>query len=259
MEQKIRGDLFEVIRSAMKSRRITYTELGTRLDLSEATIKRLFQDKDCKLSRLLEICDELDISITDAIDKARRPRQNNNTLPESVEIRLAGNPDLFNFLVLILDDVPVSEIKQYYNLDQADIVLYARDLQNLGLIEQEIDGQIKLKNSEPVKFSHLGPLHRMIRQKNLDFLKDIMDRRENNNDIIIAVSRKMQKETAQLIREELADLRNRIHTLTAQDQSLLPPEDLHTFKMCCAWGNVDFKKLINLPPHPEKNKNAQKY
>ncbi len=252
MEQKIRGDLFEVIRHAMKSQHLTYTDLGTRLGLSEATIKRLFQDKDCKLSRLLEICDELDISVTDVIDKARRPRQDNNTLPEAIEEILANNPPLFQFLVLILDDVPISDIKQYYNLDQADIILYARDLEKLGLTEKEMNGQIRLKNNEPIKFRHRGPLHRMIMQKNTDFFKDIMDRNANEDDILITVSRKMQKETAGLIRKELADLRNRIHTLAAQDQSLITREDLHTFKMCCSWGSVDFRKLIKLPSHPDK-------
>ncbi len=252
MEEKIRGDLFEVIRQVMKSRQITYVDLASRLDVSEATIKRLFSDRDCKVSRLLEICDELDISITDVVDNAKRPNPEQNLFPRSVEVALANTPSLFHFYILLLDAVPVASIMKYYDLTRSDIFLYSRDLERLGLTEKEANGQIKLKTNFPVRFRHRGPLHRMLKQKNMDFLSDIMDRHENEDDILITVSRKMQKETAQLIRTELEELKRKVNKLAGQDQSLTEQEHLHTYKMCCSWGSVDFAKMLSISPHPDK-------
>ena len=56
--------LIEVLKRELKSRDITYADVAKKLDLSEASIKRMFS-KDFMLSRLDEICEFAGIEFAD--------------------------------------------------------------------------------------------------------------------------------------------------------------------------------------------------
>jgi DNA-binding Xre family transcriptional regulator len=53
----MRGDTFKILQGVLKARGMTYADLASRMEISEPTVKRIFAGHDCKLSRLLEICE----------------------------------------------------------------------------------------------------------------------------------------------------------------------------------------------------------
>ena len=57
--------LIEVLKRELKSRDITYADVAKHLDLSEASIKRMFSAKDFMLSRLDDICEFAGIEFAD--------------------------------------------------------------------------------------------------------------------------------------------------------------------------------------------------
>jgi len=101
MNSRLRGEIFDALKCALKARGWTYSDLAAGLGLSEPTIKRLFADGDCKFGRLLEICDLLDVTLTDLTERAKRGTDVSLELSEVTEVELAENPWLFDLYVLL--------------------------------------------------------------------------------------------------------------------------------------------------------------
>ena len=55
------------LKAVMKSRQITYRDLARRIRLSEASIKRIFSRGTLTLTRLDEICQALEVSLSEVV------------------------------------------------------------------------------------------------------------------------------------------------------------------------------------------------
>ena len=64
-EQRQRTGLFSTLKQVLKSQGLRYRDLAELMDTSEPTIKRLFKEQDCKLSRLMDICKAIGVNFTD--------------------------------------------------------------------------------------------------------------------------------------------------------------------------------------------------
>lgn len=88
----------------------------------------------------------LDISFSDLLDTARRKSDNAEYLT------------LLNFHTLLREPVSPARIAEHYNLCDADIELYLRDLEALELITRSHLGRISLREDAPFKVRRDGPL-----------------------------------------------------------------------------------------------------
>lgn len=244
-----RGIVFDKIRKAMKARNVKYADLAKALDVSEPTIKRLFQDKDCKLSRLAEICDVLDISLNDIISNDPRPDPSGNYLPMKVERELSENGSLFAVLILIIDGYTLKEIATIYDVEEKSVFLYARDLEKIGLIDIMPNNRVKLTFNGPLTWNPKGPLLRQIKKTNQSFLSWVMNRSECDDTSFSSISRQMRPETAKLIQKDLADLLSRYIELSRQDRLLHSTDDLISYKWASAMSIVKFDEILNVTEH----------
>ena len=105
MHGSLRADAFALLRQAMKARGVTFAALARQLDLSEPTVKRVFAERDCKLSRLNAICEVLDVDAADLFDRAERTEATPEALDAATEAALAGDSDLFAVFILMRDDM----------------------------------------------------------------------------------------------------------------------------------------------------------
>ena len=132
MQQKLRGDIFDILKKALKARGVTYAKLGSEIDLSEASVKRIFAEGDCKISRLLQICELLQISVDDIFERADRLEQEPQVLSVAIEAALAANKSLFSLFILLRESVSESLIQSVFSISENDIFLHARKLEKLG-------------------------------------------------------------------------------------------------------------------------------
>lgn len=256
METDVRGDAFGVLRRALRARGMNYADLGRALTLSEPTIKRIFASGDCKFSRLVEICNVLEVSVGDVVGRAERTGDDPRYLPVKVEAALAGNPSLFYVYILLRDARSEVAIKQWFNLDDQDMFLFGRMLERLDLAELRVDGTIRVLLDQPVLFRRGGPLNKLIKDLNLNFIAGAIDCVGDEGQIFDTISRQMSADTARQIGQEIQNLHERIANLARQDQLLSRPDELATFKFCVAWGEAQFSELVKIekPQHvaPQK-------
>jgi len=61
------SQLIDTLKKLLKRQGKTYADVAERLELSEASVKRLFSEKNVSLTRLDSICSLLDIEISDLV------------------------------------------------------------------------------------------------------------------------------------------------------------------------------------------------
>ncbi|MCV6577075.1 MAG: helix-turn-helix domain-containing protein [Cohaesibacter sp.] len=249
MSDHLRLDAFDLIKQAMKARQLTYAQLADMLDLSEPSIKRMFAERDCKLSRLMKICDLLDLDPSDLFDLSKRHQSGPITLARDIEAMLARDPSLFHFFILLRETETAEDIRLRYQLSAQDIFLYGLALERLGLAHVDEHGVVRLSLDGPIQFRSDGPLRPLLRRLNTSFLGHLIDHQcDETQDLFATLSRRISQDTFVHIRSEIEALRDKIADLSRQDQMLLGKQKLHSFKLTLGWGKVDYPALLTIAP-----------
>ncbi|MBL4784889.1 MAG: helix-turn-helix transcriptional regulator [Cohaesibacteraceae bacterium] len=260
MEAYIQNEIFDILKRALKAKSITYVELAARIKVSEPTIKRMFAERDCKFSRLMAICRVLGISATELLESATRADDVAETLPQSAEKAFAASPSLFHFFILLRDSVPVSQILDHYDLSEADIFLYGRDLEKLGLAEITNSGKIALASRAPVRFALGSPLHSVYRKINLDFVVQALENSDHDEaegeETFLTLSLRMLPASSRQLREEMYAIIRKVGKRARQDLLIARNDDLETFRWSFVTGPASFSRMLTIRPHRDNRKSS---
>ncbi|KJZ17925.1 helix-turn-helix domain-containing protein [Loktanella sp. S4079] len=240
------ADIFETLKTVLRARKLTYADLAERLGLSEPTIKRIFSERDCKLSRITEICAALDLSLDDVVAQSSRIEVVPVDLGDRIEALLADNRPAFHLFLLLRDGMTGETIKAHYQLDDSTFFKWARLLEVIGLVELMPYGRVRLLDERPIRFRRGGPLHQTLRKLNMEFVEQVFQTTDREDAGFLTLSRRVSETTARHIMGELRDLSRELTDLARKDQLTLPDEALQSFKLATAWAPVDFSQLLEL-------------
>ncbi|WP_428686681.1 helix-turn-helix domain-containing protein, partial [Roseibium sp.] len=244
----MRGDTFKTLQGILKARGMTYADLAGRMNVSEPTVKRIFAGQDCKLGRLLEICDILEVPLPDVLHRAARVSEKASVLPVATEARLAADPSLFFLFILLREPIPQHLIEERFGLSGQDMFRFGQDLEALGLAEVHAGNRIKITRKDPIQFRLDGPLIPLLKEINLKFLDQAISNAGGQNSPFFTVSRRMLPDTAAFIAREIEALQATISELARQDQMVSREEDLVTCKLTGAWAPVSFPDILTIAP-----------
>lgn len=241
----MQAELFELLKSILKARRMTYADLARQLALSEPTIKRLFAEQDCKLSRMNEICTALDLTLDDLVAEANRVEVRPTQLTGVQEARLAEDRPAFSLFILLLDGMPLEAIQELYRLADLRIFELGTTLERLGLAEVMPGNRVRLTLQGPVEFRRDGPLHQTLVKLNMDFLRNTFLAQDTDHSAYLTQTRRMTRKTAQHILARLRDVQTELANLARRDQ-LTQANELRSYKLGIALSPVDFSELLSL-------------
>ena len=77
--------ILQALKTCLKQKGITYAQVATQLDLSEASVKRIFSEENISLQRLDQICAMMNMEITDLSKIAKQQQQEITELTEEQE------------------------------------------------------------------------------------------------------------------------------------------------------------------------------
>jgi len=235
-DEQQRDSLFGVLKQVVKTRGYTYAKLAKAMNCSELTVKRLFKEKDCKMSRLQEICAIVGMSLTDLVGMQDRMGSNAQFLPTDIESALADEPKLFMFLLLLVSWLDTARIAKECDLSDTQIYQQLRALEELGIIELQIDNQVKYLVSLPIRWRLDGPLSGHIKQINQRYIGHCIDKTSNSEYAFSSASRLMSIESITQIQESLGQLKRDFDYLATQDQMYHPSDQLILTKLVYAMG-----------------------
>lgn len=213
----------DTLKRCLKARGLTYKEVGKALNLSEASIKRLFSDRSFSLKRLDEICRLLDMSFSDLArlnDLKYRERQ--TILSVDQEAELAKSPILLSYFYLLLNGWKTGRIARRFDLDKKRQIRLLAQLDRLGLIELQPKNKVRLLTERRIKWRRDGAVRRLYeREVKQAFLKDGFSEGISSYSF---ESAELAPESARLIQRRLARLSRELDELAELDAKLTPKE-----------------------------------
>jgi len=226
MASEISFDVTHALKNAFKAKGKTYREVAQTIGVSEQTIKRLFREKDCSISRLQEICLAIGISIYDLFNLAQNYSETTARLSSEQELYLAEHPSHFSVLYLLTLGYSAEDIRQQYRLTELGIFRYLRELEKEGFLDLREHNKFYLTFQEKLLFPLDSPLHKRIRELNKTFLDYVVSHFEMENHLFASNFRFMSKGTLDDLQQDLSDLTKKYRQRSYQDEALLPREKL---------------------------------
>ena len=154
------------LKRIMKLRAITYAELGRRVRLSEASIKRIFSRATLSLARLEEICQALEISIQEV---TRLSGEQTADAPELLtfeqESALAADPNLLACYYLLANGHTGREICARLSADEKLVRRWMVRLQSLRLVEMRSKLRARARTTTSIVWRKDGPVRRLYERR----------------------------------------------------------------------------------------------
>ena len=156
----------------MRSKGKTYMDAAGVLDLSEASVKRLFSNAGLSLNRLETLCNWLGIDIKEVVLESERHQPLVTQLTLEQEKELTSDYRLLLVTYLVLNNWKEHEIKETFDYTDAQLTKHFIKLEKLGLIELLPFNRIRLLTARNFKWSEHGPVQKFFNQEILtEFMK----------------------------------------------------------------------------------------
>lgn len=223
-------EIFSALKMAVKSKGFTYRKIAQALEVSEQTIKRVFQTKDCNLTRLNEICRVIDIDIYELIQVAQQPPQRMTELSNVQAQFLRDHPEHFNFLFFLLIGYKADDIQNQYGLSSIDTFRYLSALDKQGFLELGIENTFKLKIEGRLLLKLHGPLHEKLKSLNTVFHNYVIDNEFKERHHFDSSFRYMHPDTLKQLENDLEALNDKFRKLGSRDEAFSPRAALMSVK-----------------------------
>ncbi len=239
----LRFELIDAIKRLLKSRGMTYAQLATKIDLSEASVKRMFSQQTMTLARLEKVCEALGIGLTELVEHARPEREPLSALSEEQEEELVSDPRLFLTLYLALNRWREEDVLRRYSFSKPEWIGLLVRLDRMGIIELQPDNRAKLRTARNFRWRENGPVMRLFAKK---LIPEFFARPfAGENEQILLLAGMVSRPTGQLLKQRLQELAREFDALMARD-SVLPVAERVGLSLVLGvrpWGLPDFEKF----------------
>ncbi len=212
--------VIDILKQALKSHGFSYSDVAETLELSEASVKRLFSDCSFSLARLDAICQMMSIEISDLIVmmNQRNAEAMLSELTRQQEQEIANDAALLLVTVCVLNRWTTDDLLANYHLTEPQCIHYLARLERLKLIELLPKNKIKLKVSANFKWLENGPIQQLFQQKlAADFLKGGFNQPREQ---LIVINGMLSDEAMTVFHRKLQQLAREFDELNTQDASL---------------------------------------
>jgi DNA-binding Xre family transcriptional regulator len=127
--------LLNTLKKALKAHGLTYLKIAEALDLSEVSVKRLFAEQTFSLQRLEQICQLMDMEISDLVQmmNEQQPRLQHLSIEQEKEI----TQDLVLLLITVsvLNRWTMQDILTFYKFSESECIQKLARLDKLKIVE----------------------------------------------------------------------------------------------------------------------------
>ena len=150
----------QALKRLLRQAGITYADAAEALDLSEASVKRLFAQQSFTLSRLETLSKLAGAELVDLIRLSDDLMEVVEELPLEVEQALVDEPRLLLCVVCVLNRFQFEDVLQLYEIDRHDLQQLFAALDRLNIIELLEANRYRRKLSRGFKWRSGGPIER---------------------------------------------------------------------------------------------------
>jgi transcriptional regulator with XRE-family HTH domain len=208
--------LIVTLKKSLKAQGLTYREVAEDMDLSEASVKRLFAEESFTLERLEQICQLLGMEIADLVKKMEAEQQRLVELSEEQERELVSDTKLLLVAFLVVNGWSFEEILQKHQLADTELIRHLARLDRLKLIELLPKNRIKLRIAPNFSWRRRGPIQQFFTAHlQEEFLNSHFTSKGENFQFLSGM---LTLGSAEQLRKKLQLLAQEFHSLNQQDQ-----------------------------------------
>lgn len=186
--------LVDALKRLLKARGMTYATVAQGLDISEASVKRMFSRRDFTLQRLEDVCRIAGIEFADLTQAITSENTGMAHLTAEQEEEIVSDPTLLLVALCAVGNWTVEQIMHSYNLTLAECVGCLTRLDRRRIIELQPGNRIRPLISRTFSWRPDGPIQRYFRSRvEAEFLGGKFDRPE---ELFLFVSGMLSRQSA---------------------------------------------------------------
>ena len=152
--------LIETLKQSLKAHRLTYADIASQLEMSEANVKRMFAKKRFSLQRLEQVCQLIHMEMSDLFMLYEASRHRIDHLTEQQEQELVGDAKLLLVAVSVRNQLSFEDIVDHYQISTTECIRHLAKLDRLKIIDMLPNNRIKLRIDEYFSWLPNGPIER---------------------------------------------------------------------------------------------------
>lgn len=153
------ANLVDALKRELKARGITYAQLAQKIQMSEASVKRMFAQKNFTLARLDEILQACDIEFSDLAQADLEPSSPLiSQLSLQQEKEIINDPKLLVVAVSALNQVSLEAMLASYQMTEVEIIKHLLRLDKIGFLQLLPNNRVKLLVSRTFRWLPNGPI-----------------------------------------------------------------------------------------------------
>jgi len=211
--------LIECLKRALKAHGLSYIDVAQQLDLSEASVKRLFSESSFSLTRLDKVCQMMEMEISDLVlQMNNESRSMLSGLSFKQEEDIAADIALLLITVCVLNRWTMMQLIDHFHLSEHQCVRYLAILDRLKVIELLAGNRIKLRVSPNFKWLDNGPIQQFFQQK---LAADFFDSQfTQKNEQLIVINGMLSDSAMMIFHRKIQQLAREFDELNNEDAAL---------------------------------------
>jgi transcriptional regulator with XRE-family HTH domain len=251
--------LVDSLKRELKARNITYADLAVRISMSEASVKRMFSQKNFTLQRLDEILQATQISLRDlALNTGEESLISELSYEQEKEI--INDPKEFLVAVSALNLLTVEQMIKIYDISEAEVIKYLLRLDKIGFLELLPNNRVKLLVSRTFRWIPNGPIQNDFRDK--AYAEYLSCDFNGDHELMRLINVMLSKQSVNALLNRLKQVA-REFSEQHQEDAKLPFEEKYRMSFMLAarpWLPEQFKSLVRKEyiEQYEENRNKRK-
>ena len=163
--------LVTTLKRLLRVKSVTYAQVATHLQLSEASVKRQFSRQSFSVRTLETICDLIDVELAELVKAAAEAHPGVLHLSEAQEAELVSDPRRLLIAACVFNHWTLAQIIATYRMTKAQCIKHLLQLDRMGLIQLLPENRVKLRIARDFNWLPDGPIQRFFRARaQTDFL-----------------------------------------------------------------------------------------
>jgi transcriptional regulator with XRE-family HTH domain len=210
--------LINTLKKALKGHGLTYADIAKKIDMSEASIKRMFSEKNFTLKRLEQLCQCMDIELSDLLTLMKEDEPNISQLSKEQEKEIVNDLTLLLVTVCVLNRWTLEEIMSRYKISESEGIQYLAKLDRLKIIDLLPKNKIKLLVAPNFSWLENGPIQNFFQSK---VEKEFFSSRFNKaNEQLFVVNGMLAHSSNAVFQKKMEKLVKEFNELNDSDASL---------------------------------------
>lgn len=241
--------IISTLKKTLKLHGKTYADVAVHLELSEASVKRMFAQQAFSLNRLDSICQMMNMEITELMQLVNDSTARQiNELSDDQEKQLVSDIELLLVTISVINYLTLDEILEAYTLSETQCIQHLATLDRLNIIELLPNNKIKIKVSPNFKWRKNGHIQQFFRE-NIE-TEFFHSRFALPQEKLIVLNGMLSQESNAIFQRKVERLAREFDEMTSED-STLPLGDRLGYTAVLAMRDWRFSVFDRFQRNPE--------